>query len=79
LFIRSWLYVFVAYVARDYHALVRHSRLLLAGVVPELVDDEPAADDRMQIEQERQIVPHVLNRLEPALRELPSGSHDAHQ
>jgi hypothetical protein len=61
--------VFVAYLARNYHALVYHSRVVLAGVVPDQSDDEPAVDDRIQKAEERQIALQVINRLEPALHE----------
>jgi DNA-directed RNA polymerase specialized sigma24 family protein len=36
---------------------------------PDQFDDEPAADDRIQNEEERQIALQVVNRLEPALHE----------
>jgi hypothetical protein len=35
--IRGWLYVFVAYLARDYHALACNSRVVLTGTVRELI------------------------------------------
>jgi RNA polymerase sigma-70 factor (ECF subfamily) len=68
--IKTWLYVFVAYLARDYKALACNSRLVLRGAVPETANDEPAVDDRMQIEEERQIALQAVNRLEPTLHEV---------
>src|SRR5262245_34022707 len=45
--IKPWLYVFVAHRARNYHALVCHSRVALTANVPNVIDDVPSADEMM--------------------------------
>jgi RNA polymerase sigma-70 factor (ECF subfamily) len=68
--IKPWLYVFVAHMASDYHALACHSHEVLTARDPEILDEVPSAEDSMLAEEERQVALQAVDGLEPALHEV---------
>jgi RNA polymerase sigma-70 factor (ECF subfamily) len=65
---KSWLYAFAIHLASDYCCLVRHQREISCGVPPELVLDEPSAEQIMVASEEHKIALQALDRLQPDLR-----------